>query len=325
MERRLLALSDAEFRAFVAALWEASGWTVERAGAELVVTREGERRRLLVLSPRRIAPGLRRAPERPDEPPAGDDGDAIDLVVSPYRTTDPSGLPRGLPDASILGAAELRERLWYAIDVEDRDRLLREYLGIDPAAPAGRTGLTPLPPLRLPTTRHAAAGAVGVALVVAGLLVLVTASGVLDAGSSGGENATEVQGEGEVLLATSPGYDVSQTCERGPEEVVAVGAAAVRGPQLGRGLVTIGRFWDPTMVAGLPDGSWSDMMRRDELRAFYEAPSVEFSEPVVEGDTARVEAVASTDDGSERFAFELVRRDTSVGEGCWMIQTLDPA
>lgn len=95
---------------FVAGLYEAQGWTVERTrGERFVVTGTGETRQIAVV--------------RSDASPAGDP----DIVVS----TSPE--PVGTEGAErTLDLSDLHEQLCYAVDTDARTRLSTEYLDLAP-------------------------------------------------------------------------------------------------------------------------------------------------------------------------------------------------
>lgn len=312
VERRLLALDPSEFRSFVAAAYRESGWTVDVEGAVLVASRDGETRRLLVVPPRRIAPGVRATPEH--EGP-------IDVVVSPYREQSGRSLPRAVPDAPVEGADSLRDRVCYALDAETRDRLLREHLGIDPANPDAAVGIRPLPPLRRPGSGRAAAGAVGVALVFAGLFVLLAASGAFGPdGGAGTVNASEPTSAGTSVVASASGYDAEPTCQRGPRQIAEISVAALRGPDPNRGLVTMGRFWNDQALEGSPSGGWSQAMRSPSRLSFYNASAVTIGDAEFDGDDATVLVQASIEGEQRPYVFRFTRIDTNVGDGCWAIE-----
>jgi len=316
LERHLLALDADAFVDFVAALWAESGWTVERAGPVVEASRPGETRRLLVLPPRRAFPRLRRAPSV-DLP--------IDAVVSPYRGTDRSGLPRGVPDAPAVDAEGLRDRLLYAVEDAPRERLFLDHLGTS-ADGVASSGVTPLPPIRAPSARPAAVAGAGALLVVVGLVLLLAATGAFSPGTSsaGTVNASVPTTAGAYATAESPVYDVHPNCERGPGEVVAISSAAVRGPRLGNGLVVIGRFWNPRHVRNAPTGVWNEMMRNDARSPYYRSTTVRFEDPMIEGDAATVRAVATIDGTETPYEFRLSKRSRSPLQGCWVIDGFGP-
>lgn len=140
-ERRLLALDHDAFRSLVADLWRASGWAVSRDGTVIRVSREAETRRLLVLPPRRLFPGLRSI-ERPSA--------AVDAVVSPRRIGPDGRLPRGTPDVPIRDAADLWNRLLYGLAPADRRTLEQRYLGVEPAVDSPPGSAPPESPTATP-------------------------------------------------------------------------------------------------------------------------------------------------------------------------------
>jgi hypothetical protein len=119
--RRLRSLDEAPFRKFVAEFWRASGWDVSVWGEQVVVARPGVNDcRVLVVRGSRLRPFV--SPE-----PIGD----ADVLVTGLGGR---GQRRSASrvDASVVGAVELRQRALYAIDAENRDRLLRTHLGLPP-------------------------------------------------------------------------------------------------------------------------------------------------------------------------------------------------
>lgn len=323
LERQLHALDADAFVEFVATLWRESGWTVDRAGdrtgSVLELSRQGASRRLLVLPPRRVAPSLRRAPT-----PNG----RIDAVVAPYTVPADSALPRSTPAAEIVDVSGIRDRLYYALDDEPRERLLASQLGVRPDdEPGSSRTLGPLPPLRVTRVRGAAAASVGVLLLLAAVLLFVLATGALFGGSSssGMVDATEPSSTGSVTTASAPVYDADRNCERGPGEVVQLSAEAVRGSSLSRGLVVMGDFWNPVQLQAIPSGVWFDQMQSNDRLAFYGASDLTLAEPTVNGDEAVVNATA-TDDGTDYpYRFELSEITNDSGEHCWVIDVFAPA
>lgn len=94
---------------FVAALYEAQGWTVERSGAVVVRTdREGETRRVVVRPAR-----------------SGASVDHTDTVVAPSNS-------RNGETASVVGYDTLYQQVRYAIDRDTAAELLATHLGVSP-------------------------------------------------------------------------------------------------------------------------------------------------------------------------------------------------
>lgn len=318
LEHNLLALSDEAFATFVAECWAASGWSVSIDGSVVEATRSGDTRRLLVLPPRRVVPELRGAPDV--EPP-------IDAIVSPYRAADRSRLPGGLPDAPIVDADGLRERLRYAIDEADADRLLASHLGIDADEALGdaRSGRSPPPVVHLPQSGTVVPVGLGLLLVVAGLAVLLAATGAFAPGDSTGTvNASGPTTAGAYTTSTASVYDAQPTCERSPREVATLSSDAVRGSSLGHGLGVLGRFWNPRFVDQSRSGFWNDRMRSDVRRAYYDAPSVTIGEAQIDGRSAIVPAVARIDGTERQYAFEFTKRSQTPYEGCWVVDYFGP-
>lgn len=112
-DRLLRALDPDAFEAFVADLWEARGWTVERSAGRLVVAHPtfGDRRTLAV----RAVPWWR--PGTPSSATASADVDAV--VVN--RPVPGDG-------GSVVGSAELYEMARYSLDPETRAELFRSHV-----------------------------------------------------------------------------------------------------------------------------------------------------------------------------------------------------
>lgn len=318
LERQLLALDVDAFVEFVAALWGESGWTVERDGLVLDVSHQGASKRLLVLPPRRIAPSLRRAPSTTSP---------IDVVVAPLSVTDGSELPRQTPDAEIVDAAGLRERLCYAVDDGTRERLLASYLGLRLDDDSPSAGFGPLPVIRAPTPGRATAASAGTILLLTGVLLLVVATGVPSGGStsSGMVDATESTTAGSYATAAAPVYDAQKTCERGPGEVAQLSTDAVRGSSLSRGLVVMGDFWNPRLVQAMPTGAWFERMQSDDRQSFYGASEVALAAPSIDGDEAVVNATATVDGSQRQYAFVLSQTSDGSRQSCWVIDQFGPA
>lgn len=320
LERRLLALGDDAFVSFVADLWATNDWSVSTDGRVIEATRSGDTRRLLVLGPRRLLPELRRVPAV-DEP--------VDAIVSPYRGTDRSRLPRGLPDAPIVDAAGLRERLLYAVSESDAERLFATHLGVAPATiddAADEGGLRPLPAVHLPRASTVAPVAIGLLLIVAGLAVVLAAISAFAPGTSSTmANASGPTTAGAYATSTAPVYATQPTCDRGPREVAAVSSEAVRGPSLGRGLAVVGRFWNPRHVRNAPTGVWTERMRSDDRLPFYESSSVTIGDALIDGTAATVPVTAVTDGVEQEYVFRLSQRQESPRQGCWVVDYFGPA
>lgn len=119
----LAALSPERFAAFIADLWRARGRSVERDGRRLAVTKPGPTGETVVCPV-----------------PAGEPGpipDRVDTVVH-AGGEPPVGLP---PDTTVLGPADIYERLRYAIDRADADPLVTTYLdeSVFPGSPSPRS------------------------------------------------------------------------------------------------------------------------------------------------------------------------------------------
>jgi hypothetical protein len=114
----LLELDSEGVTAFVAAVYAARGWAVDRDGDGLRVRASGERDWLRVV----VAPDADRRP----------DADRV-VVPAPAADADADG-------ERVIGAATLLELVWYAVDADDRTRLFREFFDREPTAVGTRTG-----------------------------------------------------------------------------------------------------------------------------------------------------------------------------------------
>lgn len=113
--RRFRALAPTDRRAFVAALWEASGWSVvdRPDDTSLVIRQAGIERRLLIRSPGRF-----RSPDVTD----------ADVVVGTEAT---ASLREAAEDAgaTFLTPTDLRDRLLYRLARANAEPLARAHLG----------------------------------------------------------------------------------------------------------------------------------------------------------------------------------------------------
>jgi hypothetical protein len=116
----LRGLDSEELTAFVAAVYEARGWTTERDGDDVLVRPDGER------------DWHRLAVDPADSRPAD-----ADRVVVPTLAGEPNA------DADrLLDAADILELLRYAVDDDARTRLFREFFDREPTAFEGSDGRT---------------------------------------------------------------------------------------------------------------------------------------------------------------------------------------
>lgn len=167
--RRLGKLSRDELVEFVARLWAASGRETTTDGPVVTATSDARCERLLVLSPARF-PWLHSVPST-DGP--------VDRFVAPYLTAE-RGHPRRLPDAPVVDAEELRQRLLYGVDAEVAEALCLDTLGVP--ARDGRwateeadvlgTTRDLVQPDEPPVSRRAALGLLGVGALGATSLAL---------------------------------------------------------------------------------------------------------------------------------------------------------
>lgn len=322
-ERRLLVLDRDALAAFVADLWRECGWTVAAEGALLEATRGAETRRLFVLPPRRLLPGLRSvtAPEG-----------TVDAVVSARRIDAGTRLPRGIPDAPVEDADDLRDRLLYALGDATRRDLLARHLGYD--VRASGTAATdpsvldrPLPAVDVPASTRPVLASLGVLLLVVGTVALLGATGGVPApGATGTANATQPAAAGVHATVHSDVYDVDRTCDRDPREIAVAASDALRGPDLDRGLVVLGEFWNPRHVRGVPADEWNEMMVDDALHAFRRADEVDVGGAAIEpGVSARVRVTALENDTRSAYDFRFSYRTEQPYADCWVIDYFGPA
>lgn len=183
---RLQALSQDDLAAFVADLWAASGWETSVEGPAVVASRDGSTQRLLVLEAARV-PRLRSAPETTGP---------VDLVVTPRVNATAGALPRGTPGVPVVSAADLRNRLLYAVDADVGDRLACDHLGVpargdswEPSEPALLRAARALQaddnPDDAPVSRRAALGVVGASLAAGSAWLLARSQ--TGSGGTGGE------------------------------------------------------------------------------------------------------------------------------------------
>ncbi|QKY16907.1 hypothetical protein [Halorubrum sp. CBA1229] len=187
--RRYRALSPAERRGFVAALWAARGWeTAREADAPNVVVarRDGRTRRVAVGTP------------VPDDADAVvGDGTPRILSASPRSRAEAVGAPHVSP-------ADLRERLLYGLDRDAADRLYHDHFGVDLAA-AGAADAADARSLRRRfrrVRRSAVADGRSALGVVAVAALLVAAAAVFAAG--GPSALADVAGLGSDAEAADP-------------------------------------------------------------------------------------------------------------------------
>jgi hypothetical protein len=119
LRRRLRRLDDRDLARFVAALWAAGGWsTAVREGRVVALRHDRATERLdlaVVAGPVGVAGTLARTP---------DDADAVVTPVG-ERT---ARLLAARTDRPVVDAADLHERLTYAVPGEAREHLLAEHL-----------------------------------------------------------------------------------------------------------------------------------------------------------------------------------------------------
>lgn len=111
--------------AFVADLYEARGWAVDRTGErQLLVSADGHERRIGVVHPA-------------DSVPAADLVDWAETVVAP------DGVARVPGDVDVVGADTLRRRLAYAVDRPVAREILESRFGWVPPQASGDSGGAP--------------------------------------------------------------------------------------------------------------------------------------------------------------------------------------
>ncbi|OYR53518.1 hypothetical protein DJ73_07290 [Halorubrum sp. Ea1] len=211
--RRWRALSPAERREFVAALWAARGWETTREAAEssvVVARRDGRVRRIAVGTP------------VPDDADAvvGDGARRL-LAASPRRRADAVG-------AAYVSPADLRERLCYGIDRDAADRLFRRRFGVDLAAAGAAAAAGPGGVRRrasrlrrsVSDERRTALAVVAVAALVAAAAVLAAGGpsafgGVTGLGPGVGEPAPPSPPAGGEYAAAASAIGTAESAERG--------------------------------------------------------------------------------------------------------------
>jgi hypothetical protein len=241
----LCGLDSEELTAFVAAVYEARGWTTERDGDDVLVSPDGERdwRRLAV------------------DPADARSADADRVVVPTLAGESNADTDR------LLDAADILELLRYAVDDDTRTRLFREFFDREPtsfegsngrpgpsgaaerpsASPAATPPSTPTPssdgpdvasdahrddtPVADPSRRFGRrlAVAVAVLLVVGGVAVALGPTLVPSSGDGDDPDAA-VGGNASTGTPTADG-DAGPTVDGGDDPTpAAAGTVAVDGP-----------------------------------------------------------------------------------------------
>lgn len=206
-ERHLRSLEERAFVRFVATLWETRGWeTRVGAGGRILVATDpvtGDRR-LIYCHSGRPTVRERLAGTVHDRRSEIDPGD-VDVVVAD-REAQRARQFASEADAAFRGPKALHSALFYGIDREDADRLLRTHFGrAFDADDWGRGGA-------FPTLSHSI-GRSKVGVVAVGLLILVAlvggslATGIVGVGSSPDEIDPESTAGGEVIEAQADGDD----------------------------------------------------------------------------------------------------------------------
>lgn len=155
-------MSHEAFCDLVARTWEAGGWETTVDGPVVVINREGEQRRLLVLQPG-FFQGVRKCPEY---------SGSIDRVVAPTRLGRWRGLRRGCPDVPVIEVVDVYDRLQYGVSPGDADAILQETMGI------------PFRDARWDETDSNRFAHIGIAALVIVILVGLVAGGVWVSGLS---------------------------------------------------------------------------------------------------------------------------------------------
>lgn len=141
---------------FVADLWSLAGWETTVETPVVVAQKNGREQRLLVLA------GGRWNQVRSETPAA----ETFDRVVL-ASVEDGETTPRGVPDAPLVDARELRHRLIYGTGTDDAEALWTRYFDDDLRGEQWDT------PHRGWTLTHLVAGTLAFVLLVAGVGVLV--------------------------------------------------------------------------------------------------------------------------------------------------------
>ena len=337
------------FVGFVADVWRARGWAVDRDGSHLTLVREGPPAEVRHVTVARD--------------PAGADLEArrVDLVVT-SRLGHPSPEPMGGPE--ILSATDLYEVLRYGLDRETADRLVADHLEVEfgafvpgegvPVAASGADRDEPpadVPPRSAGRTRTPATGSgSGPAIAAVALLVLVAAV-------AGGSTVDPLIGSGIPIVST-PGLDapaatpgptpepipsaatptatpreafretadqtrffgLEPTCERPPQLVIAIvlGALAANDPSTDAGVEAASRF---SALPKTEDGfGFPPLLSQPDYALLFThesasyGPTTPLSRSVV---SIRVRLENAT--ASQTFRFVLSNEESWDSLGCWRL------
>jgi outer membrane protein assembly factor BamB len=284
--------------AFVADLWAASGWDTATEGAVVTARSQSTTQRLLVLPPLRLS-RLRSAPafEGP-----------VDLVVTPRESA--SALPRGTPSVPVVTAADLRNRLLYALDTETGETLAQRHLGVSPRGEQwrpedplvvrlGETAAEAAAPIERHVSRRAALGVLGVSVLGGSAWLLAERDDTTADGGNPDGDGTPTDGGAE----DTDGTFANTT----PEEPARVNASFAF--ESGDGLVTISHEGGDPIPAGelliRSEGldvesavTWSDVSTRDADAEIVEGDALS----LVAAETYEISLLAERDRGNKLLA-----------------------
>ncbi|SDJ22810.1 Outer membrane protein assembly factor BamB, contains PQQ-like beta-propeller repeat [Halovenus aranensis] len=190
---QLQTLDHEDFRSFVRELWSLAGWETAVEGDTVVCTRNGRKRRLLVLPPGRLARF------RYEPPPTGQ----VDRVVSP-RLEDGEAATIGGTELTLVDAEDIRHRLVYGCDSAGGAQLWDGYFDVDLRGPAWEQSRDRW------LWAHAALGAVSLVLVAGAVAVLVFGLPFLEAESAPESRVTTFDSGLDREIAVGPAEWESQ-------------------------------------------------------------------------------------------------------------------
>jgi len=284
--------------AFVADLWAASGWDTATEGAVVTARGQSTTQRLLVLPPLRLS-RLRSVP--PFEGP-------VDLVVTPGES--PGALPRGTPSVPVVTAADLRNRLLYALDTETGETLAQRHLGVSPRGEQwrpedplvvrlGETAADATAPIERHVSRRAALGVLGVSVLGGSAWLLAGRDGTTADGENPDADGAPIDGSTD----DTDGVSANGT----PGGPVQVNTSFAFEP--GDGLVTISHeSGDPIPAGELlirsegldaePEVTWSDVSTRNADEEVVEGDALS----LVAAETYEISLLLERDRGNELLA-----------------------
>jgi outer membrane protein assembly factor BamB len=284
--------------AFVADLWAASGWDTATEGAVVTARGQSTTQRLLVLPPTWLS-RLRSVPafEGP-----------VDLVVTPRESA--GALPRGTPSVPVVAAADLRNRLLYALDTETGETLAQRHLGVSPRGEQwrpedplvvrlGETAADAAAPIERHVSRRAALGVLGVSALGGSAWLLAGRDGTTADGGSPDADGTPTDGG-----ADDTDGRFANTASGDPTQV-----NASFGFEPGDGLVTISHEGGDPIPAGelliRSEGldverevAWSEVSTRDADAEIVEGDALS----LVAAETYEITLLVERDRGNQQLA-----------------------